>query len=53
MTVAHKDMKITAAEFDASMEDLRMALDESGVGAPEKTEVFNLVGTMRRQIVGM
>ena len=53
MTVAHKGMKITAAEFDASMEDLSMALDESGVGAPEKTEVLNLVGTMRRQIVGM
>lgn len=53
MTVAHKGMKITAAEFDASIEDLGVALDEAGVGPPEKTEVLNLVGAMRRQIVGI
>jgi len=52
MVEAHKDMKITQAQFDAVVEDLVKALDDAGVGETEKNELLAVLGPMAPEIVG-
>ena len=43
MTTAHQGMGITAADFDALVEDLVGALDKFKVGAAEKTQLLGVL----------
>lgn len=52
MVTAHKGMKITEAEFNASAADLAASLDKFGVRPREKDELLALVGSLKDQIVG-
>jgi hemoglobin len=52
MKTAHKDMKITDAEFDALVGDLVKSLDKFNVAEKEKTELLTALGSMRPDIVG-
>jgi hemoglobin len=52
MVTAHKCMKFTEAEFNASAEDLAASLDKFNVQKREKDELMALVGTLKGQIVG-
>jgi hemoglobin len=45
-------MKITEAEWDATVQDLDKALDKNKVPAKEKSELFGLLGPMKKDIVG-
>jgi hemoglobin len=51
MKDAHKNMKITEAQFAALVEDLRMALEEKGVGEGERNDLFALLAPMKDDIV--
>jgi hemoglobin len=51
MRDAHKGMAITEAQFDAVVEDLKLALDEKGVGETDKSELFIAIAPMREDIV--
>jgi hemoglobin len=51
MKDAHKGMGITDSQFDAVVEDLKLALDEKGVPEPEKSELFVTIAPMREDIV--
>ena len=51
MKDAHKGMKITEAQFNALVEDLKMALEEKGVGEGERTDLFALLAPMKDDIV--
>lgn len=51
MKDAHKGMGITDVQFDAVVEDLKLALDEKGVGENEKSELFVVIAPMRDEIV--
>lgn len=53
MRSAHRGMKITAAEFDALVEDLVRSLDKFAVPAREKNELLGLLAPMKSDIVGM
>jgi hemoglobin len=52
MKTAHKDMRITDADFNALVEDLVKALDKLNVGATEKNELLGVLGPMKGDIVG-
>jgi hemoglobin len=52
MKTAHKDMKITDAEWNATVEALVKALDKHKVGAREKQELLGALGPMKKDIVG-
>ena len=51
MKDAHKDMKITDADFNALVEDLVKSLDKFKVGAPEKNDLLGALGGMKPDIV--
>jgi hemoglobin len=51
MKDAHVGMKITAADFDALVEDLVKALDKLQVPAKEKAELLDALGPMKGDIV--
>ena len=48
---AHQGMGITDAQFDAVVEDLKLALDEKGVPEQDKSELFAAIAPMRADIV--
>lgn len=52
MSLVHKDMKITEAEFMAVAENAAKTLDSFKVPAAEKGEVMALLGSMKGDIVG-
>jgi hemoglobin len=52
MKTAHKGMKITDAEWNATVENLAKALDKNKVGPKEKSELLGLLGPMKADIVG-
>jgi hemoglobin len=52
MKTAHKGMKITEAEWSATVENLVKALDKNKVGDKEKKELLALLGPMKSDIVG-
>jgi hemoglobin len=45
-------MRITDAEWNATVEALVKALDKHQVGEKEKSELLALLGPMKRDIVG-
>jgi len=51
MYESHKEMKITAGEGEAFMDDLRQTLDKFGVPAPEQAELKAIVESTRTDIV--
>ena len=52
MKTAHKDMRITEAEWDATVENLVKALDKHNVPAQAKQELLGALGPMKKDIVG-
>jgi hemoglobin len=52
MKTVHKGMKITDAEWNATVEALTKALDKRQVPAPAKSELLALLGPMKPDIVG-
>jgi len=52
MKASHKGMKITDAEWSATVEALVKALDKNKVPAKEKGEVLAVLGPMKGNIVG-
>lgn len=52
MATVHKGMNITDNEFNAAAEDLKASLDKFHVPDKEQTELMNIVGSTRDQIVG-
>lgn len=52
MKAAHKDMKVTEAEWNATVEDLVKTLDKYKVAEKEKTDLLALLGPMKPDIVG-
>ncbi|MGH7320124.1 MAG: group I truncated hemoglobin [Candidatus Rokuibacteriota bacterium] len=52
MKTAHEGMKITEAEWSATVEALVKALDKFQVPAKEKGELLALLGPMKKDIVG-
>jgi hemoglobin len=52
MKTVHQGMKITEAEWNATVEDLGKALDKNKVGAREKNELLKVLGPMKPDIVG-
>jgi hemoglobin len=51
MKEAHKGMGIPDAQFDAVVEDLKLALDEKGASDQDKAELFAGLAPMRTDIV--
>ena len=51
MYESHKEMKITAAEWEAFMDDLQQTLDKFGVPEQEQTELKAIVESTRADIV--
>jgi hemoglobin len=52
MKSTHKGMKITEAEWNATVENLGKALDKNNVGAKEKQELVGALAPMKGDIVG-
>jgi hemoglobin len=52
MKATHTGMKITDAEWNATVEALTKALDKRRVPAPEQKELLALLGPMKPDIVG-
>ena len=52
MKKAHEGMKITEAEWTATVENLSKALDQAKLGAPEKKDLLGALGPMKKDIVG-
>ena len=52
MKVTHAGMKITDAEWNATVENLVKALDKRNVGPQEKSELLGLLGPLKGDIVG-
>jgi hemoglobin len=52
MKTSHAGMKITEAEWDATVEDLVKALDKNKVPEKEKQELLGLLAPMKPDIVG-
>jgi len=52
MKATHKDMKVTDAEWSATVENLAKALDKRNVAAREKNELLGALGGMKADIVG-
>ena len=51
MSESHKEMKITAPEWEAFMDDLQQTLDKFGVPAQEQGELTAIVESTRADIV--
>ncbi len=51
MKEAHKGMKITNAEWDATLSALKAALDENSVGDNEQSDLIALLAPMKEDIV--
>jgi len=51
MKSAHKGMKITDAQFDALVMDLKLAMGEAKVGDAEQTEVVDKLTPLKEDIV--
>jgi hemoglobin len=52
MKAAHQGMKITEAEWNATVEDLVKALDKKNVTKADQQELLNLLAPMKADIVG-
>ena len=52
MKTVHTGMKITEAEWSATVENLTKALDKNNVGAKEKQELIAALAPMKGDIVG-
>jgi hemoglobin len=52
MKTVHKGMKITEAEWNATVEALVKALDKNNVPAGAKTSLLGTLGSMKPDIVG-
>jgi len=52
MKTAHKGMKISEAEWNATVENLVNALDKNNVGARSKSELLGALAPMKAEIVG-
>ena len=52
MKTAHKGMKITEAEWNATVENLVKALDKNNVGAQAKSELLGALAPLKADIVG-
>ena len=52
MKTAHKGMKITEAEWSATVENLSKALDTNKVDPKNKSELLGLLAPMKADIVG-
>jgi hemoglobin len=52
MAAAHKGMKITDAEWDSTIADLKAALDKNKVGDQEQKDLLGALGGMKGDIVG-
>ena len=52
MKTAHTGMKITEAEWNATVENLVKALDKNNVQASAKQELLGVLGPMKKDIVG-
>jgi hemoglobin len=52
MKTAHKDMRITEEEWNATVENLVKALDKNNVAAQAKQELLGALGPMKKDIVG-
>jgi hemoglobin len=52
MKTTHSGMKITEAEWNATVENLTKALDKNRVGPKEKSELLGVLGPMKADIVG-
>ena len=52
MKTTHTGMKITEAEWTATVEDLVKALDQAKVGEQEKKDLLAALGPMKKDIVG-
>ena len=52
MKAAHQGMKITEAEWNATVENLVKALDKNNVDAKSKDELLAVLGPMKKDIVG-
>lgn len=51
MQKSHADAKITTAEFELMVQNLRDALDHQQVGTREKNELLKILAPMKRDIV--
>jgi hemoglobin len=52
MKAAHQGMRISDAEWSATVENLVKALDKNNVDARSKEELLNALGPMKKDIVG-
>ena len=52
MKTTHQGMKITEAEWNATVENLVKALDKNNVDAKAKQELLAALGPMKKDIVG-
>jgi hemoglobin len=52
MKTTHKGMKITDAEWSATVENLTKALDKNKVPAKDQSELLGLLGPLKADIVG-
>ena len=52
MKATHQGMKITEAEWNATVENLVKALDKNNVDAKSKQELLAALGPMKKDIVG-
>ena len=52
MKTTHRGMKITEAEWTATVENLSKALDKQKVDPKDKSELLGLLGPMKADIVG-
>jgi hemoglobin len=53
MKTAHTGMKITDAEFNALVEDLKKSLDKFKVGAQEQQDLIGALAPMKPDVVGL
>ena len=51
MKNAHADMRVTAGEFNALVEDLVATLNKFGVGKGEQDELLDILGPLKSDIV--
>jgi hemoglobin len=51
MKQTHQGMKISNAEFDASVGDLKVTLDKFSVATTEQKELLSIIESTRTQIV--
>jgi hemoglobin len=51
MRESHQDLRITAAEWDAFLDDLQLTLDKFAVPPAEQEELKAIVASTRAEIV--